>query len=638
MRFFRQAEMSEWRNRTEWPAGLAVDSSNDILFYHLDLDIALGSPFLRGNVLVRFASHQPALTQLRLNLHHAFTVDSVTGSASGFSASNDTLVITLDRPYQSGEVTSLTVHYHGVPPLANSTKGLRYTTHAGSQPVIASLSTPFLAHFWWPCKDGPGDKPDSVHIDITVPDTTIAGLPLVAVSNGTLAGTEILPGKIKYRWRETYPIAPYYVMVAISNYDHFQHNYSDSLVQFPIDYYVFSEHRSAAELGVAQLPDAMAFFSSRFGSYPFHREKYGMTQLGYYGAIENQTNTITNNMSLSWFYVSVHELAHMWFGDMITCASWHHGWLNEGFATYAEALWEEHVHGTAAYHNYMMYFQYFGPGTIYLSDVSDPFAIFLPIIYDKGAYTMHMLRHVLGDSVFFESMSAYSNSSAFRFGHATTEDFQQVCENVAGQDLDYFFQQWIYGQNYPTYGFNWTSSPAANGYNVVVRIKQNPNTASPPFFTMPIDVRITTVAGDTLCRVFNDQIDQEFVLNVSHEPSAVSLDPDRWILRQTYVLDVDEIRHPVPSSVQLHTNRPNPFNATTTLTYSLPEPAFVSLVVYNVLGQPVRRLVNEHRSSGRHAIVWNGTDERGRPLSSGVYVGRLHDGRRSFSIKMLLLK
>lgn len=219
----------------------------------------------------------------------------MTGSAAGFTTANDSIFILLDRPYANGEQAEIVVHYHGVPPLANGTKGLRYTTHAGSQPVIASLCTPFLSHYWWPCKDGPGDKPDSVYVDISIPDTIIGGRPLIAVSNGILSGVENVPGRKKYLWRERYPIVPYYVMAAISNYDHFQQFINEDSVSFPIDYYVFAEHRTSAEQGVANLPEALMLFSSLFGPYPFHFEKYGMTQLGYYGAIENQTNTIAND-------------------------------------------------------------------------------------------------------------------------------------------------------------------------------------------------------------------------------------------------------------------------------------------------------------------------------------------------------
>lgn len=176
-----------------------------------------------------------------------------------------------------------------------------------------------------------------------------------------------------------------------------------------MDYYVFAADSSSAEAGTAEIPEAMALFETLFGPYPYADEKYGMTQLGYYGAIENQTNTITNNMSPAWFMISVHELAHMWFGCNLSCVSWHHGWLNEGFATYAEALWKKHSEGIEAYRAHMMSKAWYQGGTVYLEDVNDPFGIFLPIIYNKGAWVLHMLRFVLGDEV-FAALENYGSS------------------------------------------------------------------------------------------------------------------------------------------------------------------------------------------------------------------------------------
>ncbi len=135
---------------------------------------------------------------------------------------------------------------------------------------------------------------------------------------------------------------------------------------FPLDYYVFENDLNTAQQGVAQLPEAIQVFSDLFGTYPFDNEKYGMTQLGFYGAIENQTNTIQNTLSLSWFDVTVHELGHMWFGDMITLADWHHCWLNEGFATYSEALWDEHLYGFTGYKNNIANNEFWNGGTLYL--------------------------------------------------------------------------------------------------------------------------------------------------------------------------------------------------------------------------------------------------------------------------------
>ncbi len=242
---------------------------------------------------------------------------------------------------------------------------------------------------------------------------------------GYLKTLKSMDAEKTFMWRHRYPVVTYYVMVAVSNYVQFQDTYSGSSgISFPLDYYVFEDDLEASQEGVAEMPQVIGFFSDVFGVYPFSNEKYGMTQLGFYGAIENQTNTIINNMMISWFDVSVHELAHMWYGDMITCANWHHGWLNEGFATYAEALWAEHVYGYEGYLSNMALNQFFGGGTLYLQNAQDTFNIFQGIIYSKGAYVLHMLRGLTGDDVFFSSISDYSLNPEFMYNNATTEDLQ----------------------------------------------------------------------------------------------------------------------------------------------------------------------------------------------------------------------
>ncbi|HUV30879.1 MAG TPA: M1 family aminopeptidase [Acidobacteriota bacterium] len=540
LRQFYEAEQQSWREYIERFRFHVPDTSFDVTFYHIRVDISIGTQYIEGNVSCRFAAADDGLDLLRLNLHHQLAVDSVTGDASSFSTANDTVYIDLDHAFTSGETGEVRVYYQGVPPLAEGIKGLRYSSHV-SGPVIASLSTPFLAHYWWPCKDGPGDKPDSVYVDITIPDTTFAGMPVTAVSNGTLDSVTTASGRKTFHWRERYPIVPYYVMVAISNYSHIEDEYSGSGgVNFPLHYYVFNEDLADAVAGTAQLPEVMDLFSDLYGLYPFRNEKYGITQLGFYGGIENQTNTVQGELSTAWFGVSVHELSHMWFGDMITCRDWHHGWLNEGFATYSAALWTEHSQGFAAYQADMEDNAYYSPGTLYLDDISDPFGIFVSIIYSKGAFVLHMLRGVLGNATFFTCLSEYASTPEFMYNHATTEDFRDVCETVSGTDLDFFFDQWIYDEWYPRYFYGYVQAPGTHRMEVYLSQYQD-EYGHRPLFEMPVQLHLSYAAGgDTLVTVWNDRIDQAFVLDLPDQVNGVQFDPDGWILKNAFPsADVD---------------------------------------------------------------------------------------------------
>ena len=510
---------------------LVNDTTYDVGFYHLDLEIELDSSYIKGQVSFLITSLSDNFNSLKLDLDSAFQVDSISFPASSFDHSNDELNIELSNTYNANEVISFSVYYHGIPELEGDVKGLRYETHDNNEIVIASLATPYLAHTWWPCKDGTSDKADSVYIDISIKDTVVNSLPVIAVSNGLLDETETTNGRKIFRWKHSYPVVPFYVMVAISNYEHFQQTFNGQGYSFPMDYYVFNSYLTASQSGVAEMPDVMEFFTNTFGPYPFLTEKYGMTQLGYYGGIENQTNSIVNNMGLSWFNVSVHELAHQWFADMITCQTWNHGWLNEGFASYAEALYKEHSEGFAPYQAYMADFEFYEEGTLYLDDVSGPFNVFRPIIYNKGAYVLHMLRGVMGDETFFAALLSYTDDSSIRYGNATTEDFQLICEVESGMDLQYFFEQWIYDQRYPRYRYNYIQDQGTGVLDLsIVQTQDQQGWRS--IFVMPIEVKVEFSDGsDTIVKVFNDEQYETFSFNLSGEVSGVELDPDNWILK-----------------------------------------------------------------------------------------------------------
>jgi len=511
------------------------DETYDVKHYHIDLEISLDVEYIEGNVLI-VADAVENISFITLDLDSAYDVLSIDG-ASSFTLSNDELVVTLDSPVLAGEEFTLRVYYQGDPPLAGGYKGLRYETHNGNEPVIVSLSTPYLAHTWWPCNDGTKDKADTVFVDITIDDVQYSGIQVQAISNGILDEVVALPDdKIQYKWKHNYPITPYYVMVAISNYQIIEQLYDNGSESFPLIYYVFDSSIPSATTGVEDIPDVIDFFTNLFGPYPFADEKYGMTQLGFYGGIENQTNTIINNMSESWFMVSVHELAHMWFADMITCLDWHHGWLNEGFASYAEALWVEHSDGINAYHNYVEDFEYYNGGSVYLPDVSDPFNVFQGIIYDKGAYFLHMLRHVLGDSVFFECLQEYSSDPEFQYKWATTEDFREVCEQVSGIDLIIFFDQWIYDAYYPKYQFDYYQDAEFNTEIAILQTQGDNGWRE--VFQMPVDIKIEFVDGtDTTVVLGNDEVYQSFNFSFTKEIASITFDPDHWILKTATRVD-----------------------------------------------------------------------------------------------------
>ncbi len=455
----------------------ASDLNIDVKYYKLNIAITTSPNYLRGVVTMRAQSVVANLTTVTLDLMNPLTVDSVkTGNTSLlFTQQPTTLTITLDRSYGSGEMVTTDIYYRGVPG-SSGFGSFTFSSHLGT-PWVYTLSEPYGAKDWWPCKDHPSDKADSVDIWVTVDSTFKVGSEgkLVAViNNGN--------GTSTYQWAERYPISTYLVSMAITNFaeftNWFRYTPTDSM---PVLNYVLPEHLTSAQTNLPRTIDMLSIYSSRYGLYPFINEKYGHSEFGWGGGMEHQTMTSLNGFSES---LVAHELAHMWYGDMITCANWPNIWLNEGFATYSVAVYYEGKYGFSNYTTYInsqMSSARNAVGTIHVQDTSNTGTLFNGnLVYAKGACVLHMLRHVLGDSTFFRSMRSYAFDPRFRFGVATTENFREVCETVSGDSLGYFFNEWIYGEKYPRYSYSWRAiADTDGGYVVPIRIQQTTGTTNP---------------------------------------------------------------------------------------------------------------------------------------------------------------
>ena len=610
----------------------ASETNIDVKYYKLNLTITTSPTHLSGIVTMSAVSLVENLTSVMLDLMNTMTVDSVkTGNIKLlFAQQPSTVTITLDRNYTNGECVRMDIYYQGVP--GSSGFGSFTFSHQSGTPWVYTLSEPYGAKDWWPCKDTPEDKADSVDIWITVDSALKVG------SNGTLVSViNNANSTHTYRWAESYPISTYLVSLAITNYAEFTNWFryapTDSM---PVLNYVLPEHLSAAQASLPIVVDMLEIYSERFGLYPFVHEKYGHSEFGWGGAMEHQTMTSTSTFDEE---TIAHELAHQWFGDMITCANWSNVWLNESFATYSTALYAESKYGMSSYAQYiniLMDNAKNASGSIYVRDTSNLNTLFdYSLVYAKGASVLHMLRHVLGDSVFFRSLRAYAQDSHFRFGVATTEDFRQVCESVSGKQLAYFFNEWIYGESYPVYTYSWKASPDAGGGCIVqIRIQQSTRTTNPAFFVMPVEFRLSGAGLDTTFVLFNNLADQTFSVHVPGLPTAGQLDPDNWLLNSSTLASVkDDALAQIPREFRLEQNFPNPFNPTTVVSYQLPVVSEVKLVIYDVLGREVAVPVNEQKAPGSYRVGFDGSR-----LASGIYMYRLQAGEFVATKRLILLK
>jgi aminopeptidase N len=610
----------------------ASEPNIDVTYYKLNISLTTSPQYLRGIVSIRALSTVGSLTSITLDLMSSMTVDSVKTETArlSFSRQPTTVTVMLERGYGMGDPVHVDIYYRGVPG-SSGFGSFTFSTHAGA-PWVYTLSEPHGAKDWWPCKDHPLDKADSVDIWVTVDSTLKVG------SNGKLlAVINNGDGTKTYQWAERYPISTYLVSMAVSNYaeftNWFKYSQTDSM---PVLNYVLPEHLSSALTNLPRTIDMLHVYSSAFGLYPFVNEKYGHVEFGWSGGMEHQTMTSLNGFSEN---LVAHELAHQWFGDMITCANWPNIWLNEGFATYCVAVYRGVQYGESAYTSYMnsqMSSARNAVGPLYVLDTTNVNTLFNnALVYAKGATVLHMLRHVLGDSVFLRSLKAYAQESTLRFGVATTEDFQQVCERVSGTALGTFFSQWIYGRNYPRYSYSWRAIPDTDGgFIVPIRIQQTTGTTTPAYFTMPVDFKLTGDGLDTTVVLLNDLTDQEFRVHVSRLPTAGVLDPNNWILKTATAVSVEEEESQnAPVSLRLEQNYPNPFNGSTTIRYALPHHGIVNLSVYNTLGEMVAELVKEDRPGGEYQVTFNAAS-----LPSGVYFYRLQVGAFVETRRLLMIR
>ena len=606
----------------------------DVAYYDIRLELKPSEKYAVGQTRIVAGVIGEELESMEIDLGTHLTVDSVksVGKRLEFNHQSDIINIALDQIYPNGSIVDIEIFYQGDP---SEYSGEAFVfSYYKNYPYIWTLSEPFGARRWWPCKDTPSDKADSVDITVTVPEG------LIVASNGDLVTTETTNGKSTFHWRERYPIATYLVSMAIYAYetrtDYFKYSDTDSM---PVLSFVLPGSVEVVEDVAQKTIEALGIFSDIFGLYPFINEKYGHAEFGWGGGMEHQTITSLGGWSTR---LIVHELAHQWWGDMITCDDFHHIWLNEGFATYSEALYWEAVAGQEAYFEDMSYKRYTGDGTIYVPNEDERSRIFhYGLSYQKSSWVLHMLRHVVGDETFFKILKTYYADTRIKYGSAVTEDFQEVCESVSGMELDWFFEQWIYGEYYPIYFFSWNvESTSSNSATVDLTIEQHPRENY--LFKMPVDITFLMGTRDTTMVVWDSLETQKFRIELAFNPTQVLLDPENWIFKELY----NQAPHGV--SVFLEQNFPNPFyilkkqdaNSTnsTIISYQINQTADVKLTIYNLLGQQVRELVNARQIPKYYPVYWDGRNDAGNYVASGVYFYVLDTGYSRISKKMAVVR
>lgn len=516
------------------PAQIAQTERYDVHFYALDIAMNNLTTSVAGTGEIHGTARENldtvwfelfntlAITEIRLN-----------GNPAPFVRQGSAVKVPVN--ITTGTNFVIATDYNGTPPTAATNPlGGSGMSNASSpswgNQVTWSLSEPFSAYEWWPCKQSLRDKADSVSVKITVPSTCKAG------SNGSLENTvDLGNGTTRYEWKHRHPIDYYLISVAVAEYVEYNVYANPVGAANPvlIQNFVYNNPQTLPnfQADIDETADFLEYFSEIYGLYPFADEKYGHCMAPLSGGMEHQTMTTQGFFEKT---LTAHELAHQWWGNKVTCASWSDIWVNEGFASYSEYLMlsemyaQQHVADMNDRHNNIMSQP---GGSVWVADSLNESAIFSSrLVYDKGAAIVHTMRFIAdNDEQFFEALRNFQTE--FADSVAIGLDIKAKLEEATGKSFTEVFEQWYFGAGYPTYSIDWNKTST----DLFIRIKHT--TSAPnitPTFTNPIEVKFSRSGQtDTIIRFdITSNSDEFMVQNIGNVSAVLLSDPNNWIINK----------------------------------------------------------------------------------------------------------
>jgi aminopeptidase N len=597
-----------------------LESKYDVKQYILDLQISNSSTLISGNVTINASVTAAILDTFVVDLIDTLVagqtymvVDSVfvNGALNTFQHHDKLVYVPLIPTIPQNQAFSVQIYYHGNGLVCNQTNnhGISLTNYCGISQSY-SWSEPRWSKVWWPCKQVLMDKADSVTFYITTDSTNKSG------SNGLLKATNPLPGgKVKNQWVSKYPIDFYLVSFAVGPMEEYityalLPSGQDSVLLQSLLFAgspLYQQHIKA----ISKTKQMIYLYSELLGDYPFKNEKYGYCLSGHNGAMENQTMctiswALMDTIGTSSMWWTAHELSHQWFGDYVTCATWNHSWLNEGFASYMEYvafqyivsqnkadIWINYAHTNVKSHP---------GGSVYVADsliTNDNYIFDDRLVYKKGASILHTLRYEINnDSLFFAVLKNYL--SAYAYSVASTEDFKLIAETTTGMDFTEFFNQWFYGEGYPTFNINWSQ---AND-TLTILSNQTTSTTTSTLFKTHFDVKINYATGDTILRLYQGSNNETYKIYLPVTATSIIIDPNFWLIQKNFInVGIEENNVPLAFSIF-----PNP--ATDKINIDCQDKQCLNLSVYNIVGE----LVLQRELDG------NTNEVDIRSLAKGVYI------------------
>ncbi len=525
----------------------APDRTCDIVHIALTVQLDITQQTLRGTCATTVRAISEPVTSVALDAVdlHIAQVRQASGQPGQFDYDGQRLVVHLATPLHSGDDTTIAIDYSVTRPRL----GLYFISPDAAYPAkpvqVWTQCQDEDARYWFPCFDAPNERATS-EIAITVPQ------PYFALSNGRLLDTtrDAAAGTVTYHWVQEQPHATYLMTLVVGEFS----EHTEMVGDLPVQWYVTPGREADGQRAFGDTPAMLRFFTDKIG-VPYPWPKYAQIAVSdfVFGGMENTSATTQTDLTLhderahldfSSNGLVAHELAHQWFGNLLTCKHWSHAWLNEGFATYFDALFHEHHKGQdefryLMYENARAYFQedaerYRRP--LVTNVYKEPIDLFDCHLYEKGALVLHMLRYVLGEDMFWRSMQQYVRANEHQV--VETVDLERAIETATGRNMQAFFTQWVYQGGYPEYQVEFAWDEESRMATVTVRQQQQPGTehgVETPLFDMPVSLCVAL--PDTTQHV---PLRIKEALHVFHMPLAVkpqwvSFDPGNWILKKLHL-------------------------------------------------------------------------------------------------------
>ncbi|WP_213278589.1 M1 family aminopeptidase [Chryseobacterium indologenes] len=507
----------------------------DLQYQRMDVTLNPASNNISGSVTSHFKPTQ-SMGSIYFDLTTSLTVSQVKYHGNNLvfqQLPSNEVKIDFQTPIAANTLDSLTIHYSGMPPSAN---GAFTTATQGGVPVLSTLNEPYGAQDWFPTKQSLNDKIERFDFKITTPSN------YSVAANGKLMSETFPTGSTKLTfWRTMYPTPAYLIALSITNFVKLTDTIGNP--PFPFVNYIYPSTNSNATsiANINWTKQVMDTFETYFGSYPFRNEKYGHMEFMYGGGMEHQTMSSMGGWSKQ---LIAHELTHQWFGDKVTCGAWNDIWLNEGFATFGEHVANEKLLMTnTEFLNYLQgqsnYITASTTGTVYVPDsgLSSINRIFdSRLSYSKGGYVLRMLKWILGDAAFYQALKDYHARPNLAYSYARTADFNASLLQSTGTDFTGFFNDWVYGEGYPTYTIKWMQG----GNQALFKVSQTQSSSAVSFFEMPLPIKVTGTSGQTAYLVLNNTSNnQSFLESVTFPIASVQFNYEYQILEKNSTVTQD---------------------------------------------------------------------------------------------------